>query len=366
MEKTSVYSTMQIEELSYVESKPIVSGKIKIDFSDFRVKEDLGFTPTGNGEHAFVQVTKKGLTTLNIAKKISEVAGHKLSAIGYSGMKDKNGECTQWFSFPFSNDVDRILNAMESTNLRIVASHRNQSKLKIGSHKRNDFNITIRSCVGDRDNFENRLKAIQTHGVPNYFGMQRFGHKFQNISAVRDLMATEIESTLSSNPEKRRRVSNIERGILISSARAYLFNQVLSLRLELKNWSSYLAGDVLNLNGTDSYFVLGQDDQEDMVQKRIDIFDIHISGPLAGCFSSKDKYVTRSKAADIEVRSLQNHETLTKGLKQLNVPATRRPLRFRPENLQWSWKDKDTLNISFSLRKGCYATSLLREVCLFS
>ena len=98
----------------------------------------------------------------------------------------------------------------------------------------------------------------------------------------------------------------------------------------------------------------------------LDIFDIHISGPLAGCLSSKDKYVTRSKAADIEVRSLQNHETLTKGLKQLNVPATRRPLRFRPENLQWSWKGKDTLNISFSLRKGCYATSLLREVCVFS
>ena len=31
-----------------------------------------------------------------------------------------------------------------------------------------------------------------------------------------------------------------------------------------------------------------------------------------------------------------------------------------------SWKDKNTLNISFLLRKGCYATSLLREVCLFS
>ena len=357
---------MQIDELSYVESKPNVSGKIKIDFSDFRVKEELGFIPTRNGEHIFVQVTKKGLTTIDVAKKISEVAGYKLSAIGYSGMKDKNGECTQWFSFPFSNDVGRILNSIDSSNLRIVTSHRNKSKLKIGSHKRNDFDITIRNCVGDRGNFENRLKAIQKRGVPNYFGAQRFGHKFQNIAAVHDLMASEIETTLSNNKKGRRRVSNIERGILISSARAYLFNQVLSSRLQLKNWSSYLSGDVLNLNGTESYFILGQNEQEDIVQKRIDIFDIHISGPLAGLVSSKDKYVTRSKAADIEVRSLQNHETLTKGLKQLNVPATRRPLRFRPESLQWSWKDKDTLNISFSLRKGCYATSLLREVCLFS
>ena len=357
---------MQINDLSYVESKPNVAGKIKIDFSDFRVKEELGFIPTRNGEHIFVQVTKKGLTTIDVARKISEVAGHKLSAIGYSGMKDKNGECTQWFSFPFSSDVDRILNSIESTNLRIVTSHRNQSKLKIGSHKRNDFNITIRNCVGDRGKFEDRLKAIQKRGVPNYFGMQRFGHKFQNIAAVHNLMATEIETTLSNNKKERRRISNIERGILISSARAYLFNQVLSSRLQLKNWSNYLSGDVLNLNGTESYFTLGLNDQEDIIQERIDIFDIHISGPLAGSVSSKDKYVTRSKAADIEVRSFQNHETLFIGLNKLKVPASRRPLRFRPENLQWSWKDKNTLNISFLLRKGCYATSLLREVCLFS
>ena len=238
--------------------------------------------------------------------------------------------------------------------------------LKIGSHKRNDFDITIRNCVGDRENFENRLKATQKHGVPNYFGMQRFGHKFQNITAVQDLMATEIETKLSSNKKERRKISNIERGILISSARAYLFNRVLSSRLQAKNWSNYLSGDVLNLNGTESYFTLGLNDQEDMIQERIDIFDIHISGPLAGSVSSKDKYVTRSKAADIEVESFQNHEALFKGLNKLKVPASRRPLRFRPENLQWSWKDKSALNISFLLRKGCYATSLLREVCLFS
>ena len=357
---------MQIEELNYVESKPNVSGKIKIDYSDFRVKEELGFTPTRNGEHVFVQVTKKALTTIDVAKKISEVTGQKLSAVGYSGMKDKNGECTQWFSFPFSNGVSRILNSIESTNLRIVTSHRNQSKLKIGSHKRNDFDITIRNCVGDRENFENRLNATQKHGVPNYFGMQRFGHKFQNIAAVHDLMATEIETKLSSNKKERRKISNIERGILISSARAYLFNRVLSSRLQAKNWSNYLPGDVLNLNGTESYFVLAQNDQEEIIQKRIDAFDIHISGPLAGLVGSKDRYVTRSKAADIEIRCFQNHETLFKGLNRLKVTASRRPLRFKPEKLQWSWKDEGTLNISFSLRKGCYATSLLREVCVFS
>ena len=357
---------MRIEDLSYVESRPKVSGDIKVDFGDFRVKEDLGFTPTRDGEHVFVQVTKKGLTTIDVARKISEVAGHKLSEIGYSGMKDKNGECTQWFSFPFSSDFIRTLNSIENPDLRIITSHRNQTKLKIGSHKCNDFDITIRNCVGNRNDFESRLKATEKHGVPNYFGMQRFGYKFQNIAAVYDLMATEIESEFSSDKQKGKKIGFNERGILISSARAYLFNQVLSSRLKLKNWSMYLPGDVLNLNGTESYFVLGQHDQEHNVQNRIDIFDIHISGPLAGFIDSKDRYVTRLKAADIEERSFQKYQTLLKGLNKLKIPASRRPLRFRPESLQWSWKDKKTLNICFSLRKGCYATSLIREVCLVS
>ena len=356
----------QIEELSYVDTKPDTYGEIKRKFSDFKVDEDLSFDPTGCGDHLFIKIKKMGLTTVDVAKKISEVTGSKLSTIGYSGMKDKYGECTQWFSAPLSESVSRSLGSIENANLNVVKSLRNQRKLRIGSHRKNQFDITLRNCIGGRDKFETRLKLIQERGLPNYYGTQRFGKNMQNITAVSKLMAAETEAPSCANKRSFNKRSSIERGILISAARAYLFNQVLSARLKMKNWTTYLPGDVLNLNGTDSYFLPGKDDQEDIVQQRLNLFDIHISGPLAGASCSKDKYITSAKAADIETKSLRSYETLLDGLRKLNISASRRPLRTKPENLKWSWIDETTLNIHFSLRKGCYATSLLREICLFN
>ena len=365
MDRDYTLMARPIEMLNYLESRPKISGKIKLDFADFVVQEDLGFSPSGCGDHIFVFVTKKGMTTIDVAKKISEVAGHKLSSIGYSGMKDKNGECTQWFSFPLTDDVEQILSSIENANLIVVKSELNERKLKVGSHQRNFFKITIRDCMGGQDNFEDRLLAIREHGVPNYFGTQRFGHKMQNVAAFYESIISDKNSVSITKNVNRHRVNSRIRGIQISAARAFLFNQVLSTRLNMKNWATYLPGDVLNLDGTESYFLPGSDDGQEKTQRRLDIFDIHISGPLAGIINSKDKYVTRSKAADIEFRSVNKYEELLNGLHMANVKASRRPLRFRAENLRWSWIDRNTLIITFSLRKGCYATSLLREVCLF-
>ena len=79
----------------------------------------------------------------------------------------------------------------------------------------------------------------------------------------------------------RYKVNSRTQGIQISAARAVLFNEVLSARLNMENWTTYLPGDVLNLDGTESYFLLEEDDQRKKIQRRLDIFDIHISGPLA-------------------------------------------------------------------------------------
>ena len=107
-----------MEELSYVDTKPDTSGEIKRKFSDFKVDEYLSFDPTGCGDHLFIKIKKTGLTTVDVAKKISEVTGSKLSTVGYSGMKDKYGECTQWFSAPLSESVSRSLGSIENANLK--------------------------------------------------------------------------------------------------------------------------------------------------------------------------------------------------------------------------------------------------------
>ena len=59
-------------------------------------------------------------------------------------------------------------------------------------------------------------------------------------------------------------------------------------------------------------------------------------GLLQELLNLKDKYVTRLKAADIELGSLNKYEELLIGLKNLNVMASRRPLRFRAETCSGS------------------------------
>ncbi len=352
------------ESLSYLEFAPAVSAKLKVAFTDFKVEENLGFEPTSSGEHIFLKVKKINLSTLDVARKLSEITGLKMSSIGYSGMKDKRGECVQWFSIPFQEELENLIGSLENDQLMVITKHLNTRKLRIGSHKENNFRIKLRDCRGEKSEFERRLYRVMEQGIPNYFGVQRFGKHMNNIRTVMNL-AQERPNLLTPEFSKKRMAKSVlNKGILISAARSYVFNQVLSTRIESGNWNEYVPGDVINLDGTDSYFLVANDQWDDTLEERLNNFDIHISGPLAGIIAQEYKYVTKSKAADIEGVYLIKFRPLVKKLIEMNVLASRRPMRFRPKDLRWSWEGDDILDLSFSLRRGCYATSLLREVCL--
>ena len=60
MDRDYTLMARPVEMLNYLESRPKISGKIKLDFADFVVREDLGFSPSGCGDHIFVFVTIPG------------------------------------------------------------------------------------------------------------------------------------------------------------------------------------------------------------------------------------------------------------------------------------------------------------------
>lgn len=367
-----------VDALAYANGKPELVATLKQEFSDFRVDEQLSFKFTEKGEHVYLWVEKTDRSTVDVAKKLSEVTGVHGSEIGYSGMKDRRAETRQWFSIKLPAGREAELAACESDSLRIVETHRNSRKLKIGSHRSNHFRVLLRDCEGTRDEFERRLAQIVAGGVPNYFGSQRFGRDLSNLTQVQDWMSAELAGGLDAQsgsvgdaapksiPKQR-----FKRSMLFSAARSYLFNQVLSRRLALGNWNGYIAGDVLNLAGTDRSFSLGEGLEWDSVlQQRLEEFDIHITGPLPGEVDSKDKYVSYGEAADIEDAVCKEFNTLLAGLRHFGLKTARRPLRFRPTDLSWEWLPSQNtdgasdLLLDFSLGKGAYATSLLRELCV--
>ena len=359
MRNDEVFSSLY--SLAYAQGKPDAGAVLKQVFSDFKVDEQLGFQPSGSGDHLFVQLRKTDLGTTDVARLLARQTGISQRDIGYSGMKDRRGECSQWFSLKTAaSAAESALHSLESEQLQILDIQRNDRKLRIGTHRANDFRVLLRDCEGEREHFDQRLQGLARTGMPNYFGPQRFGREMSNLHQVLDLFA----SAASSNSTRGRRDKQRRHGMLLSAARSYLFNQILSRRVEAGSWNSYIAGDVLNLDGTDRFFAVAPGEWDSVLEQRLQEMDIHLTGLLAGQAKAQDKYATVGEAADIEDAVCQKYPQLVSGLKRQGVQAGRRPLRCAVRELRWSWPAARQLELRFTLPRGAYATSLLRELCV--
>jgi len=321
------------------------TAQIKIAPEDFIVDEILGFEPTGEGEHIWIQVRKTGSNTRDLIEKFALIIGVDAREIGYSGLKDKNAITTQWFSIRQPLDANLPTEMHNLEGVELLRTERSERKLRIGSHRRNRFAIVLRNLDGDNHLLEAQIEKILQRGFPNYFGLQRFGHDGRNVIAARSMFEN-----------KRRKVTRFKRGLYLSSARAWLFNGVLSQRVHGNDWLSAQDGDVCMLDGSQSVFQVGQADDD--LQRRLDEHDIHLTGPLVGSGES----VAQGRVLALEQRCLQDEQKLVEGLISAGLKQQRRALRAIANNLQIDWIDEQTLRMRFCLARGVYATSLLREI----
>jgi len=335
---------------------PANQARLKQFADDFQVREELGFALTGAGEHLCVEVEKNGLTTTEAARRLGAAAGLGQADVGYAGMKDRNARASQWFSLRLAESADGRLSRAEDGSLRILQARRNARKIRIGSHRHNHFLIRLRDFRGCREDAENRLRALASEGAPNYFGPQRFGALASNLEQLRQRIRRQAGGAPG------RRLSRGERSRLYSAARALLFNELLSARLERGNWNRFVPGDVAALDGSGRLIPTVEANAAGGLQERLDALDAHLTGPLPGAKLSQPRYETRAKAADMENAVLENHADTLAWLVREGVEAGRRPLRFAPRELRWSWNDNDLL-LRFALTRGAYATSLIRELC---
>jgi len=106
---------------------------------------------------------------------------------------------------------------------------RRRRKLRRGVQTGNRFRIRVQGVTGDRAALATRAAELETHGVPNYFGAQRFGHDGNNVARAWEMLA------------RRRRVRDRGlRSIYLSAARAMLFNRVLARRVRDGSWQRAL------------------------------------------------------------------------------------------------------------------------------
>ena len=350
-------SFLPLESQAYVLGRPEHRARIKQHHDDFVVVETLGFEPSGDGEHLMFLIEKSGQSTREAARKISRILAIDERDVGYSGMKDRRARTRQWYSARVAKLKEGISARFEEAGLDILRLERNNRKLRIGSHKSNQFRLLLRGFSGCAQDFERRLQLLEASGAPNYFGSQRFGRELSNLPGALAMLR---------QPEEQGHVRHKlreTRSILFSAARAYVFNQLLSRRIRGGHWSTYVEGDVLNLDKTQRFFTVSVNSWNQDLVDRLESLDIHLTGLLPGKSGSNNRYVTRGIAADMECLVCKDFSDIVNGLARWGVKEGRRPLRFRIERLGWHWLDSETLELSFSLPTGAYATSLLRELC---
>jgi tRNA pseudouridine13 synthase len=321
--------------------EPLFPASIRRTPSDFLVDEQLEIEFSGDGEHDFLHIRKTSCNTGWVAGRLARHAGVRDADVGYSGRKDRHAVTTQWFSVP-ARDADWSSFAEDGVEILDVQRHRR--KLRTGTHRSNRFRIALRSTglSPHRSFIDERLQHIADGGVPNYFGPQRFGHDGGNLDLARHVF-------------EGKRLSRNRRNIAVSAARSFLFNEILSSRVAAGSWNRILPGELANLDGSGSVFRVGDIDSD--LERRCAEMDIHPSGVL---FGTGDDGPGGAVAA-IEYEAVSPHDELTGGLERLRVEASRRALRVRISDLDWQLED-DALWLEFTLPKGAFATSVLREI----
>jgi tRNA pseudouridine13 synthase len=385
---------------------PGTGGVIKETPEDFLVEEIPLYPPCGKGEHTYTHIEKRGLTTLEAIRRFSRSLGIPDREIGYAGMKDARGITRQTLSIP-RVEPDRLL-ALSLAGIRVLSVSRHRNKLKPGHLAGNRFSIRVRGVEADAaQRAAAVLEVLTTRGVPNYFGLQRYGglgnsHRIGRAllrgdfkgavdeimgdpEAIRDerwrsavesyrrgdLAASldifpghcrterEILQRLLKRPEAYQRaldsVSPRLRKLYLSAYQSSLFDRVLERRID--GIDTLETGDLAFRHDNGACFLVEDRTAE---ADRVRDFRISPSGPMFGCKMKLPEGLPR----EIEEAVLleEGVEPASFGLPGgLGMEGERRPLRIPLRELS-AEMDDDGLLLHFSLPRGAYATSVLREI----
>lgn len=320
-----------------------MANAIKTIPEDFQVEERMPFELTGQGEHLWCWVEKRGMNTAFVKQQWAKLTGARARDISHSGLKDRHAVTRQWLCLP-AKYGERLPDRGEygAEYWQIMKRVHHQRKLRIGTHNANYFHIIVRSVTAPPETIAEQLQRIRQHGVPNYFMEQRFG---------RD----NLERALTWVAQNRLPAKAAERSMTLSTLRAHLFNLELDARRSAECWQQLISGDRALLSGSHSHFAVEEIDET--LRARCAAGDIAPAGWLAGAAKS----AATGKAGAIRQQVLGAWTEVVAYLQQF-AQEDWRALCVFPQELTAQWLDDATLKLTFTLPRGSYATALLAEL----
>ena len=406
---------------TYITSQKGIGGEIRTINEDFYVEEIPETPPSGEGPNTWIWIEKNGRTTLDVVLDIARELKINRKQMGFAGMKDKRAITRQWICI--SNKTPEELQGLEDKlhHVKIINIVPNQKKLRMGQLIGNKFRLMVRD-VGDTEPAAQEatkiLNELEKRGVANYYGFQRFGKDRPNTHLVGKALTKggvkdavdryighpydteprhiqearrlydqgELEESLESMPsgmryekmmlrtlikEKNKRGELVENSYIralrslpkplsrmfVHAYQSYLFNRAVSERSKL-GIDQYVEGDIL----IDNEEHLIHEFSREEINQEIKNFQAHPSSPLYGSkvpLAGGKLGEMEQKILDEENLKLDDFEVPP--MPKLGSHGIRRAMRFRIWDVAAEATEEGVL-LSFSIPKGCYATSVLREV----
>ncbi len=400
-----------------------IGGVIKQRAEDFLVEEQPLYEPIGEGEHLYVFVEKRSVTTSDVVRRLAKAFRVRRSDIGYAGLKDKHAVTQQVFSVhrPDPSEDQRLLERIQHTGFNLLWARRHRNKLRRGHLAGNRFVIHIRGVQPTAVIQAKRvLDRLIESGVPNFIGQQRFGYRQNNHLLGRLLLQRqwpELLDQMLGRPDEaeaattragrqayeqgdyaaalaswprhlrhdRQALDALRQGksdeqavmhidvqqleFLVSSVQSHIFNHVLDHRLrnpEGLGFDRLVEGDLAWVHASRAVFAVDAvtADRENGPDGRVRTGEVSPSGPMWGAQMPKPT----GEPGRWEQKILADHG-LTDGDFDDGPGGSslgrRRPLRVfmkNPDVCGGVDEHGPYVRLAFDLPRGAFATTVLREI----
>lgn len=323
---------------------PGIGGRIKVEPEDFEVEEIPAYPPSGEGEFLYLWIEKRDMGAQFFTGHVGRRLDIPNSEIGTAGLKDRRAVTRQWVSAPLRAEPN--LPKLDGEGVKLLDVKRHSNKLRPGHLHGNRFRILIRDASDTH--LSPLLERLREHGLPNFYGAQRFGRDGDTLQIGLDMLLKTPGARPVRNPFLKK--------LSLSAVQSALFNAYLARRMADGLDAKVLPGDVMGKLPFGGIFTA-----EDVVaeQARFDRREIVTQGPIFGTkmFPAKDEAAAREATL---LEGFGFSRATFAGFGKL-VLGTRRHNRIYLDDLVHE-PAPEGVRLSFTLPAGSYATVLLREI----
>jgi tRNA pseudouridine13 synthase len=333
---------------------PGLGGRIKVFPEDFEVEEIAAYEPSGSGDFLYLWIEKRDMGAEYFVRQIAKRLDIPTGEVGTAGLKDRRAVTRQMVSVP--SHIEERLKQLEGEGIRLLAVSRHGNKLRPGHLHGNRFRILVRECdaATAQETLAPVLRRLRDHGLPNYYGSQRFGNGGETLHIGLALLRK--EPPILAGGRKANVRNPFLKKLALSAAQSGFFNHYLGRRLADGLGRTVLKGDVMAKVPFGGVFVAEDVETE---QKRFDAGEIVTAGPIFGrkTFPAAHEAARREEATltafGLTRESFGGFGKLVQGTRRHNLIYLA-DLAAAPE--------ADGLRLTFTLPAGSYATVLLREI----